>query len=65
MYIGVTNDLLRRIYEHKKRLVEGFTKKYHIHKLVYYEEYEEKQIAMRREWEIKQLSREQKEKLWR
>jgi putative endonuclease len=37
MYVGVTNNLERRIYEHKRKLVEGFTKKYNVIKLVYYE----------------------------
>ena len=36
MYIGVTNDLPRRRYEHRQELVDGFTKRYHVHKLVYY-----------------------------
>ena len=37
LYMGVTNDLKRRVFEHKSELYEGFTKKYHVHKLIYYE----------------------------
>ena len=49
MYIGVTNDLRRRLYEHKNEQIEGFTKKYHVHKLVYFEEYSEENDAIARE----------------
>ena len=46
MYIGMTNDLQRRLHEHKNELIEGFTQKYHVHKLVYYEEFSSPQHAI-------------------
>ena len=60
MYIGVTNNLQRRIHEHKQELIEGFTKRYHIHKLVYYEQYNDIQDAIIREKRLKGLLREKK-----
>ena len=63
MYIGVTNDLRRRIYEHKNELVDGFTKKYHIHKLVYYEIYKDINTAILREKKLKGLLRIRKNEL--
>ena len=49
LYVGVTNDLRRRLIEHKNELADGFTKRYHLHKLVYYEEYSEINDAISRE----------------
>ena len=57
LYIGVTNDLQRRIYEHKCGLIEGFTKKYSVTRLVYYEETPEVNEAITREKEIKKWRR--------
>ena len=45
-YIGVTGDLVKRIYEHKQNLVEGFTKEYNVHALVYYEHHNEVEEAI-------------------
>lgn len=59
-YTGVTNNLSRRVYEHKNKLVEGFTKKYNIWKLVYFEEYSEVLIALNREKQVKDMRREKK-----
>jgi len=63
MYVGVTNNLARRIYEHKNKLVEGFTKKYNITKLVYYEQTRDVNSAIAREKQIKGWRREKKNAL--
>ena len=63
LYIGVTNDLYRRYCEHRDGVMDGFTKKYKCHALVYYEEFDTKIEAMKREYQIKHFSRKQKEKL--
>jgi putative endonuclease len=63
MYIGMTNSLKRRMYEHKNKLVEGFTKKYNISKLVYFEETKDVHAAISREKEIKKWRREKKNNL--
>ncbi len=60
LYTGVTNDLQRRVYEHKSKLLEGFTKKYNITKLVYYEIFEDASTAISREKQIKAGSRQKK-----
>ena len=60
VYTGITNDLQRRIYEHKSKLIGGFTKKYNITKLVYYEIYEDAYTAIGREKQIKAGSRQKK-----
>ncbi|MCQ2410793.1 MAG: GIY-YIG nuclease family protein [Elusimicrobiaceae bacterium] len=57
LYIGVTNNLIRRVYEHKQGLVEGFTKKFHIKKLVYYEQFSTIQDAISREKVLKEWNR--------
>ena len=63
MYVGMTNNLERRLYEHKKKLVSGFTKKYNINKLVYFEETSDVNAALSREKEIKKWRREKKDSL--
>ena len=60
IYTGVTNNLIRRIYEHKEKLVEGFTEKYNVSKLVYYEFCEDAEEAISREKKIKGGSRAKK-----
>ena len=60
LYTGVTNDLVRRVYEHKNKLIEGFSKKYNLSLLVYYECYDNAQIAIEREKQIKGYRRSKK-----
>ena len=60
LYTGVTNDLQRRVYEHKEKIIEGFTKQYNITKLVYYEVFEDAYTAISREKQIKAGSRQKK-----
>ena len=63
MYIGITNNLIRRVYEHKNKLVKGFTEKYNVNKLVYFEETRDVIAAITREKEIKKWRREKKDQL--
>ncbi len=63
LYIGVTNNLERRVYEHKNNMVDGFTKKYKIHTLVYYEEGGDISSAIEREKVLKWWDRQWKMRL--
>ena len=60
LYIGVTNDLERRLYEHRNNLIEGFTNKYHVHHLVYFEDVNDIQSALQREKQLKRWTRKWK-----
>ena len=57
LYIGITNDLVRRIYEHKNKLVDGFSNKYDLDKLLYFEEYNSPIEAILREKQMKKWNR--------
>ncbi len=57
LYVGVTNNLIRRTYEHKQKLVDGFTKKYNVNKLIYFEQFSDVRIAIQREKQLKSFSR--------
>lgn len=63
MYVGMTNNLRRRMFEHKNSLLEGFTKKYKVHKLVYFEETSDVKAAIEREKKIKSWRCEKKNNL--
>ncbi|MBQ4317510.1 MAG: GIY-YIG nuclease family protein [Clostridia bacterium] len=63
LYIGVTNDLQRRLYEHKNKMLDGFSKKYNINKLVYYEEFHDIEEAIAREKQLKGWKRFKKNAL--
>ena len=65
LYIGVTNDLERRVYEHQSGLMEGFTKRYNVHKLVWYESCSDVKDALAREKQLKGWVRSKKEELIR
>ena len=65
LYTGVTNDLYKRVYQHKNNLIEGFTKKYQCHKLVHFEETSDIESAIMREKQIKGWGRKKKEDLIR
>ena len=60
LYVGITNDIDRRVYEHKHKLIDGFTKKYNIVKLVYFEETDDVNSAIAREKQIKGWLRKKK-----
>src|SRR3989344_6778912 len=60
LYVGVTSDLVKRVWEHKNLLIEGFTSRYQCHNLVYYESFEEMILAIEREKQIKAGSRREK-----
>ena len=57
LYIGVTNDLIRRVAEHRLKLVKSFTKKYEVDRLVYFEQFDDAESAIRREKRLKKWNR--------
>ena len=63
LYIGVTNDLKRRIYEHKNKLIDGFTKKYNVNMLVWYEQTNDINSALEKEKQLKKWNRQWKIKM--
>ena len=63
IYIGVTNNLHRRVQEHKSKAIEGFTKRYNLKKLVYFEKFTDVEQAIKREKELKGWLRAKKNKL--
>ena len=63
IYIGVTGNLMRRVYEHKSKQIPGFTCKYNLNKLVYCEEYNDVNLAIKREKQLKRWTRQKKNML--
>ena len=63
LYIGVTNSLIRRVYEHKTNFIAGFTKKYNVHHLVYYERFDDVKSAIQYETRLKKWNRKWKIRL--
>jgi putative endonuclease len=63
LYIGVTNDLVRRCYEHREKLADGFTRRYNVGKLVYFECFDDPENAIRREKQLKKWNRAWKVRL--
>jgi putative endonuclease len=63
LYVGVTNDLVRRVYEHKSDFIKSFTSKYGVHRLVYFEQYHDIENAIRREKRLKKWNRAWKVRL--
>ena len=63
LYIGVINDISRRLAEHKQGLIKGFTKRYNVHTLIYAEAYADVKTAIMREKQLKHWSRQKKEQL--
>jgi len=63
LYIGVTGDLVKRIYEHKQNLIDGFTKKHNVHDLVYYKHHNEIEEAILRAKQMKKWNRKWKIRL--
>jgi putative endonuclease len=63
LYIGVTSDLRKRMYEHRQKAIEGFTKKYNVSKLMYYEHTSDVHAALQREKQLKRWERKWKEEL--
>ena len=63
LYVGVTNNIIRRVYEHKHDIAEGFSNKYSCHKLILFEEYNDIKDALNREKQLKNWRRDKKEYL--
>ena len=63
LYIGVTNNLVRRVYEHKNKLLDGFSSKYDLNRLVYFEVFDDEENAIKREKQLKRYNRNWKKDL--